>query len=156
MNVKLHVLFFALALLSVPHVFAADLRACMARAESQNHRLDREDAVRNCFTSFKSYMKRDTCFAEIRKNRSAQASSTLTEDLKAVCFYETTGYANASDCIKESRKFISAGDRDEGVFYCYQVFQEKLDKKQCLAVAKHLIFPGKREHLSEHCLELGD
>lgn len=156
MNVKLHVLFLILALLSVQNVFSADLGTCLARAESQGHRLDREEAVRNCFDKNKSLVKRDECFKQIRSNRSAQASETLKEDLKSVCFYETSSYSGINDCLLQSRRFRSSGDRDEAVFYCYQIFQDKLDKKQCLRVAENLIFASKREHLSQHCIEAGD
>jgi hypothetical protein len=156
MNVKLHVLFLILALLSVQHVFASDLGHCLSRAEARGHRLDREEAVRGCFVNMKSFLSRNECFSSVRKNRSAQASVSLNEDLKSLCFYETTSYKDVNECVRESRRFVSAGDRDEAVFYCYQIFQDKLSKKQCLQTAKSLIFAAKREHLSQHCLNSGD
>lgn len=152
MNVKLHVLFLV-ALLSVQNVFAADLGQCLSRAETQNrHRLDREEAVRGCFANMKTTLNRGECFSALRKSRSAQASGSLSEDIKAVCFYETTAYKDVNECVRESRRFVSAGDRDEAVFYCYQIFQDKLSKKQCLQTARNLIFAAKREHLSQHCI----
>ena len=156
MNVKLHVLFLTLALLSAQHVFAADLSPCLARAESKGHRLDREDAVKACFEKNKSLIKHEDCFKQARANRSAQSSESLKEDLKAICFYETSGYDGINDCLLQSRRFRSSNERDEAVFYCYQIFQDKLNSKKCLRVAENLIFAAKREHLTQHCIEAGD
>ena len=135
---------------------ATGLSQCLARGEQREHRLDREASLRLCFDQHKGALTKELCFQHVAKSRTASASTTLSEELKAVCFYETSGFAAIRECLKDSGRFRAAGHHDEAVFYCFQMFQDKLTRKECLLTAKNMIFPAKKNYLSQHCNEVGD
>lgn len=137
-------------------LMAADLGHCLAQAASIEHRIDREESFKFCFNKNKSSTKRELCFQNVEQRKDVIASMTLTEQLKSICFYETSSFLNIKDCVQDSGKFSSASDHDEAVFYCYQMFQDKLTKQQCQKTAKKMIFPAKREYLIQHCSDVGD
>lgn len=113
--------------------------------------MDKEEFTRRCFDQFKNAMSKDTCFQSAE--RLHLSSTRLTEELKSICFYETSEFSGLKECLKDTRRFRSAMEHDEGVFYCYQRFQDRLSKQQCLQTAHEMIFPAKREYLSAHCIE---
>lgn len=78
-------------------------------------------------------------------------SSKLLEDLKSTCFYETTPSNDIGSCLKETQYFKNTLNHDEAVFYCFQQFQEKLSKNDCLKTAEQMVYPLKKEYLRQYC-----
>ncbi|MBY0553777.1 hypothetical protein K2P97_04555 [bacterium] len=130
---------------------ASEIDQCLSYAVSQEHRLEKEDAVKMCFDKHKSKIDKNTCYNLIKKKVSALDSSKLNEEITSTCFYDTTAAVDINSCLTETKKFKSAYNHDDAVFFCYQQFQEKIGKNECLNAANQLIFPLKKEYLKEHC-----
>lgn len=130
---------------------ASEIEQCLSYAISQEHRLEKEDAVKICFEKYKSKIDKNTCYDLIKKKVRSLDSSRLNEDITSTCFYDTTAAPDINSCLSESKKFKSSNNHDEAVFFCYQQFQEKLGKNECLKAAEQLIFPLKKEYLKQHC-----
>lgn len=114
------------------------------------HRLDREVALRQCYARYKTSKK--TCYRTLKSVIGPQESLRLTEDIRSVCFYDAQPAARTvEDCVQEAAAFKVAAEHDEAVFYCYQQFQEKIDRRQCLKTARQLIYPAKEDYLTQHC-----
>lgn len=131
----------------------AGLNKCLAQATYREHRLEKEDSIRNCFNNHKSALKREVCYKNATKSVNLVHSTTLLNDLISTCFYETESFQNLKDCLVDTDKFKNASAHDEAVFYCYQTFQDKMTKKDCSETAEALIFPAKKNYLSRHCME---
>lgn len=130
---------------------ANEVEQCLTYAVSQEHRLEKEDAVKICFDKFKSRLDKNTCYDLVKKKVRPLDSTKLTEEITSTCFYDTTSATDIHSCLSESKKFKSAYNHDDAVFFCYQQFQEKLGKSECLKAANQMIFPLKKEYLKEHC-----
>lgn len=147
-------LLYSLCLLCIGiNALSAELSECLNLATYHKHRIEKEAAIRFCFNKFKSSQSRENCHSLVDKKVSQLGSIRLTEDMRSICFYDTPPTTSLSSCLKDSRKFRSAGNHDEGVFYCYQQFQEKLSQRDCLKTAKAMIFPAKQSYLEQHCKE---
>lgn len=142
------ILFIGLASLNSQ---ADEIDLCLSEAVSQPHRLEKEEAVKLCFDKLKTKITKNTCYELIKKKVRRLDSSKLNEEITSLCFYETTAATDINSCITESKKFKSPYNHDDAVFFCYQQFQEKLDKNQCLKAADQMIFPLKKEYLQQHC-----
>lgn len=153
MDVLKYVLFLSLAL-SATISTADELEKCLSSVGSKVHRLEREDAVTQCFTSFTPMTGKDACFGHVEKFKSLVSSTRLKNLALNSCFYESTAYRSMQDCMGDTKMFKKASDHDEAIFFCYQSFQERLNKDECSNAAKKLIFPAKREYLLNHCLEI--
>ena len=151
MHVGGYVFIFVSLLLSW-HVQADDLSKCVLKVAQKEHRLDREDGFRRCFDENKNKVSKDQCLTHAKRYKTLFSSSQLYQENLGICFYESNSFNNISDCIKTAKIFEGANDHDEAVFFCYQTFQEKLSKNQCLAVAKTMRFPWKEQYLRNHCL----
>jgi hypothetical protein len=153
MNVLKYVLFFGLAF-SAAFSQADELEKCLSAVSTSAHRLEREDAVARCFTSFTQMTGKDACFGHIEKYKSLVNSTRLQNLALNSCFYESTGYKTMQDCMGDTKLFKKASDHDEAIFFCYQSFEERLSKQECSNTAKKLIFPAKRDYLLNHCQEI--
>ncbi|MGZ3691985.1 MAG: hypothetical protein ACXVAX_10805 [Pseudobdellovibrio sp.] len=157
MNVRGYVFSILVTMMSLTFatpVQAAQLEKCLISAAEQEHRIDKENAVNYCFTTFKEKTTKADCFANIKKFKPLiYNSQSLTNNTTSICFYEAGTYSNIGDCLKDAGRFNYAGDHDDAVFYCYQSFQETITKKDCLLTADKLIYAGKRDYLKAHCLE---
>jgi hypothetical protein len=153
MHVLKYVLFLGIAFSSAL-LQADELEKCLASVSAGVHRLEREEAVARCFTSFTQMTGKDACFGHIEKFKSLINSTRLQNLALNSCFYESAGYKRMQDCMGDTKLFKKAGDHDEAVFFCYQSFEERLTKEECANTAKKLIFPAKRDYLLNHCLEI--
>lgn len=153
MNVLKYVLLLSLAF-SAALARADELEKCLSSVGTNVNRLEREDAVARCFTSFTQMTGKDACFGHIEKYKSLVNSTRLQNLALNSCFYESTGYKTMQDCMGDTKLFKKASDHDEAVFYCFKSFQERLNKDECTNTAKKLIFTAKREYLLNHCLEI--
>ncbi len=131
---------------------AEELSQCLGSITTHEHRLEKEEAIRLCFNKFKSVISQENCFIYLAKKVPRLASTKLIEDIKSICFYETTSAKDIGSCMNNTKKFKSSSDHDEAVFYCYQQFQEKIGEKECLKIAEKLIYPLKKNYLIQHCL----
>ena len=153
MNVLRYVLLVSLVILgSVSQ--ADELEKCLATVSTNTHRLEREEAVGRCFTSFTQMTGKDACFGHIEKFKSLVSSTKLSNLALNSCFYESAAYKTMQECMGDTKLFKTASDHDEAIFFCYQNFEERLNKDECTSAAKKLIFPAKREYLLSHCLEI--
>ncbi len=130
---------------------AQDFEGCLNFATAQQHRLEKEDTVKTCFNRFKTKINKNECYSFLNKKVKSLDSIRLNEEITSVCFYETSKAPDLNSCMNETKKFKSSNNHDEAVFYCYQQFQEKLSKADCLKTANQLIFPLKKEYLTDHC-----
>lgn len=130
---------------------AGELARCLFTAGEQQHRLEKENSVRQCFNLYKTYINKETCYLFLDKNVSKLSSTKLNEDINSICFYETTAPRDLNSCLIETKKFKSSGNHDEAVFYCFQQFQEKITRKECLKAADKMIYPFKKEYLRGQC-----
>lgn len=133
-------------------VTAGELSQCLFAAGNQQHRIEKENAVRLCFTRYKDFINKDTCYLFLAQKVSKLSSTKLNEDISAICFYETTPAKDLKACLLESKKFKSSGNHDEAVFYCYQQFQNLITQKDCLNAAEQMIYPFKKQYLQQQCL----
>jgi hypothetical protein len=134
-------------------VFGNDLEKCLSNVNNEVHRLDRESAVSSCFTKHTAAMTKPNCYTTIEKFKPLISSSRLYKQAVGNCFYEAASFAKMSDCMKDTDKFRNAAEHDEAVFFCYQTFQDKIDKNACIKTAKRMIFPPKRDYLLNHCIQ---
>ncbi len=132
-------------------VVAGELARCLFSASEQQHRLEKENSVRQCFNQYKTYINKETCYLFLEKKVSKLSSTKLSEDINSICFYETTPPKNLGSCLVETKKFKNSGNHDEAVFFCYQQYQNKISRKECLNAAEQMIYPFKKEYLREHC-----
>ncbi|MEQ1721668.1 MAG: hypothetical protein ABL930_00740 [Pseudobdellovibrio sp.] len=130
---------------------AQELERCLNYATAQEHRLEKEDIIKICFDKFKTKINKSECYSYLNKKVKSLDSTKLNEEITSVCFYETSQTPDLNSCMSETKKFKSSNNHDEAVFYCYQQFQEKLSKADCLKTANQLIFPLKKEYLTNHC-----
>ncbi len=135
---------------------AGELAKCLTSATYEQHRLEKENAIRSCFNSYKTYINKDTCYLFLEKNVTKISSTKLSEEINSICFYETTVAKDMKSCLIETKKFKTSGNHDEAVFYCYQQFQDAMNRKECLKVAKQMIYPAKKEYLEQHCFSFND
>lgn len=126
----------------------SDFSSCLSRASGQQHRLEKENTLRNCFQEFKGEISRDLCFQSLAKFK---ISGSLKENIKSVCFYETTMAKNFNGCMLETKKFNSSYDHDDAIFFCIQQFQDNVTAKDCMGAAEQMVFPLKKQHLVQHC-----
>lgn len=153
MNVLKYVLFLGLAFTAVQSQ-ADELEKCLSTVGNHIHRLEREDAVARCFTSFAQITGKDACFGHIEKFKSLLTTARLKGLALNGCFYESSAYRTMQDCMSDTKLFKTASDHDEAVFFCFQSFEQRLNKTECTNTAKKLIFPAKRDYLMNHCLEI--
>ena len=132
---------------------AASLEGCLQKSNSIEHRLERQDATRACFSLVTSGLKKETCFSILTRHKQLLNTSQLQQTGTSACFYESSAHTSIKDCLNSSTKFKGGVDHDEAVFFCYQNFQEKLSKKDCLMTAEHMVFSAKRDYLVRHCLQ---
>ncbi len=125
---------------------------CLRIAMSQEHRIEKLNSIRSCFQQYKFSTSKDICYNSIKNLTNKIDSIKLSEELTATCFYEVKIALDIKTCLKESSHFKIAINHDEAVFYCYQEFQNKLNKSECLKTANSLIFPAKKDYLRQHCL----
>ena len=130
---------------------AGELARCLFSASEQQHRLEKENSVRQCFNQYKTYINKETCYLFLEQKVSKLSSFKLSEDINSICFYETTPPKSLGSCLTETKKFKSSGNHDEAVFFCYQQYQNRISQKECLTAAEQLIYPFKKEYLREHC-----
>ncbi len=128
---------------------------CLMQAVRQEHRLNRLEAIQNCFEKNKEASKKTltipACFATVEKIKLGHASLELSEQLKSLCFYEVGAFPNIKACLNKSQVFVSAINKDEAVFECYRTFQNELSTSQCLHISTLLKYPLKRDHLVSQC-----
>jgi hypothetical protein len=139
--------------LSAFNAGADELEKCLSSVSNTTHRIEREEAVARCFTSFTPMTGKDACFGHIEKFKSLVSSTRLNSLALNSCFYESVPYKSMQECMQDSKLFKTANDHDEAVFFCYQTFQDRLNKEECTHTAKKLIFPAKRDYLLTHCLD---
>jgi hypothetical protein len=144
---------FLLLALSLPALANADaLQTCLASTVYHEHRIEKEDNINFCFEKYKNSISQDSCFKTIRKNSLLINTSKLHNFTTSVCFYETGEHKNLYACNESAKKFKGAAEHDEALFYCYQTFQDRVSKKDCLETSAKMIFPAKKEYLKRHCL----
>lgn len=135
------------------HATPSLLRCITNPKLEREHRLDREAAIKDCYERYKSSLTKDLCYKTLKRVVIPMDSFTLTDNIRNICFYEAGPPASDfQSCLKESRQFTKASEHDEAVFYCYQQFQDKISKKDCLKAADQLIYPGKEDYLRQHCM----
>lgn len=125
--------------------------ACVMQAVRQEHRLNRFEAIQDCFQKNKSTLNMTTCFGTVEKLKLAKASLELSEQLKSLCFYDVSQFSNVNSCLEKSQVFSSAINKDDGVFECYRQFQNSLSTNTCLKMSKLIKYPLKQEHLIAQC-----
>lgn len=131
---------------------ASDLGQCLYAANFNEHRLEKENSVRLCFDKYKSLISKESCYSYLDKKVAKLSSTNLSEDIKGLCFYDTTPAKDLNACATETKKFKVAANHDEALFYCYQQFQENISQKDCLKISGQMIYPSKKNYLKEHCL----
>ena len=124
------------------------LNTCLNKSSSYTHRLEKENTIRNCFQDLKNHISRDNCFSSLDKFK---VSNGLSEELKSICFYETTLAKNFKGCLTETKKFKGSYNHDDAIFFCVQQFQDNVTSKDCLGAANQMIFPLKKQYLVQHC-----
>ena len=152
MHVSKYLFIFVLVLTGASSGLAGDLQNCLTVANKRTHRIDREEGVRFCFTQYKQSTDNNSCVNLLEKSKLKALSSSLKDEMRSLCFYETTPPKDIASCRKDAKKFKDSYNHDEAIFYCYEQFQEKISKKECLESAEDMIFPSKKEYLKEHCL----
>jgi hypothetical protein len=152
-NTRLLILSFICLLLSGIQAFSSELNDCLNLANYHQHRLEKEAGVRFCFNKHKNTLTKEACNQTVDKKVAPMDSIRLTEDMRGLCFYDTPPTPTLKGCLQDTKRFKSASNHDEAVFFCYQQFQEKLTTAECLKTAKQLIFPVKKEYLEQHCYE---
>ena len=132
-------------------VSATRFDVCVMQAVRLDHRLNRLDAIQDCFQKNKSTLNMTTCFGTVEKLKLSKASLELSEQTKALCFYDVSQFSNVNSCLEKSQLFGSAINKDEGVFECYRQFQNSLSTAKCLKMSKLIKYPLKQEHLITQC-----
>ena len=151
MNVYRYILLFLAFCL--PALAEADaLQTCLSNSVYHEHRIEKEDNVKFCFDKYKNSITQDSCFKTITKNSVLINNTQLYNFVTSVCFYETGNHANLDSCNAIAKKFKGGAEHDEALFYCYQTFQDRVSKKDCLKTSDKMIFPAKKEYLKRHCL----
>lgn len=148
--------FFAVLFIGHASAYAStarELSRCLSSAASREHRIEKEASIRTCFNEHKTSVSKETCYLSLAQQtlKLASISTQLTEEIKSICFYETTPAKDINICLNEAKKFKTTNNHDEAVFYCHQLFQENLTKKDCLKTANQLIYPLKKEYLKQYC-----
>ncbi|MBC7742682.1 MAG: hypothetical protein H7061_10820 [Bdellovibrionaceae bacterium] len=151
MNIIVQSLILLVLMLSSASSLAKSFSQCISGANTL-HRLEREDTLLACFQSHKNFLGSDECFNQISKLKVAQRSGILSEKLKGICFYEASIFQNDKLCLKRADEFQNGENHDEAVFDCYKQFQDKLSQKACVEISNKLIYPAKRNHLYQHCM----
>lgn len=151
MNVYRYVLLFFVTF-SASIGQADPLQNCLSSSVYHEHRIEKEDNVKFCFDKYKSSITQESCYKSIRRNSLLINTSRLHNFTTSVCFYETTNHASLEACNQAAKKFKGAAEHDEALFYCYQTFQDKVSRKDCLKTSEKMIFPAKKEYLKRHCL----
>ncbi len=131
----------------------AEIDSCLLSTRQREHRIDRQENAKFCIDKFKNSITQSACNELVDKNVVPLASTVLTDEMRGLCFYETTLTTDVGTCLKSAKKFKISANQDEAVFYCYQQFQEKIGKTECLKIADRLIFPAKRDYLKQHCID---
>ena len=149
--VRSGLIFFILLIAQI--TFASAFNNCLATAKKIQHRLDRADAIQACFEANKMQITSEACFSGIKSIEVQNKSIELTEKLNSICFYETTAFKNTKSCLARTDEFKIATNHDNAVFECYRQFQNKINKKNCLAISSLLKYPAKKEYLQNHCYE---
>ncbi|OFZ31560.1 MAG: hypothetical protein A2622_02970 [Bdellovibrionales bacterium RIFCSPHIGHO2_01_FULL_40_29] len=147
--------FFAscfLFLLFTNAAYSSSFDLCLEHAAKQEHKLDRQDGVQNCFIKNKAQLNSEKCYRSIKKVNLTEISQKINEQIKSVCFYEVSRFRTIKSCLEKSQLFETAINKDEAVFDCFAQFQNVLNQRQCLNVSQYLIYPAKKEHLKTHCL----
>ncbi len=131
---------------------AAGLDNCLQSASKKEHRLDRIEATQACFQKNLNSMRPENCFAAAEKLKQSQKSEDLSEQMKALCFYQVSVFKTVQACLQKVSVFTVAQNHDEAIFECYTQFQDAINKTQCLKIGEQLIYPAKKEYLISHCL----
>lgn len=131
---------------------AEGLKSCLQPAFKTQHRLNRFDAIQDCFEKNKLTVSEDQCYLAIQSVKIHNKSIELNEKMNSICFYEASRFKSISSCLVKAKEFSIANNHDEAVFECYRQFQNQLNKQQCLTVSKLLKYPDKKNHLENHCL----
>lgn len=145
--------FVILAFFFAQTVFAGQFETCLAGSKKIAHRLNRVEAIQDCFDSNKESMTADACFAGIKSVQIHEKSIELNEKLNSICFYDVSRFKKISICLSKVDVFKIANNHDEAVFECYREFQNQLSQKQCLKVSSLMKYPAKKEYLDNHCYE---
>lgn len=133
-------------------VFASEaLDKCLDSAVYHEHRIEKEENVKYCFDKFKTSVSKAECYKAIEDHPRLISTYRLKLYAQNICFYDVNSHANLNSCIDEAERFIGASEHDEALFYCYQIFQDRTSKKDCLSVAKKMKFFAKRTYLENHC-----
>lgn len=130
--------------------FAKSFNQCISDTQYK-HLIERQEDVKDCFVRFKNTLGSDNCFLQIRKLKVASQSEILSENLKAICFYDASIFQNIQTCARRAGEFKNADNHDEAIFQCYRDFQDKISQKDCLTLSKKLIYPSKQDYLRQHC-----
>ena len=131
-------------------VMAKSFSQCISTANNQA-RLEREDALVECFKLHKAFIGSDNCFKQIHYLKAAQKSENLSEKLKSICFYEASIFQNSKLCSARASEFKDADTHDEAIFDCFMQFQDKINQKNCIELSSKLIYPAKKDYLLAHC-----
>lgn len=132
-------------------LMATEFARCLVSASERSHRLEKEESLLECFNKNKMNLSREICFKSITQNLPKSASGSFNEQLLSICFYETVISKDVNSCLHDSEKFKITINHDEAIFYCYQQFQEKISKKECLKIANKLTYPLKKEYFKQYC-----
>lgn len=130
---------------------ATELSRCLSTTSHQEHRLEKEDTILHCFNQYKKTLSYEGCSAALAKVKSKMSSTKLTEEIKSICFYETTTSKDMNSCMARTKLFKNSSNHDEAIFYCYLQYQNRMTKSDCNKTANKLIFPLKKAYLKQHC-----
>lgn len=132
---------------------ANKLDLCLESSLQKSHRLDQEESIRDCFENHKINRSFNSCLQLADKLEKALVSSRFEDEIRNLCFIESTLPESSESCMKATRKFKNPYTHDDAVFMCFQTFQDKMNKPLCLKHVSHMIFPLKKDYLKKHCNE---
>ena len=131
--------------------FSGVFDVCALQAVREDHRLERMEAIQNCFVKNRSQLTISSCYKAVDKLKLGNISLELSDKIKTLCFYEVSQFKSLSSCMNSTQLFHSAAEKDEAIFECYRQFQNQLTPDQCLYMTKQIKYPLKREHLVSQC-----
>lgn len=131
--------------------YSSNLPQCLSHINYQTHRLDKENNIFYCFDKYRTTTVQNSCFTNLDNMSSKVVSIKLAEEIRSICFYETTPFKDLNSCMKEVKRFKNTANHDEAIFFCFQEFQNKINQKECLKTAKQLIYPSKKDYLIKYC-----
>jgi hypothetical protein len=134
--------------------FASEkLQKCLDSSVFHEHRIEKEENVMFCFDQVKNLIPKADCYFAIESHPNLINTYRLKLFTHNICFYDSKPHENLNTCLRDAARFGSATEHDNALFHCYQIFQEKASRKECLTVAKKMKFPAKKNYLENHCLK---